>query len=138
MQAVVLARCGKTAPQVAEATGMSRRPVRAWVARYNQGGVAGLRGKAHPGKPPRLTAGQKQELRERLDAGADYDRDGVCALRGRDVQGYLAERFGVVYHLHHVYKLLKGLGYGSLKPRPRHKKADPAEQARWLADTPLF
>lgn len=138
MQAVVLARCGKTAPQIVEATGMSRRPVQRWVACYNARGVTGLRGTPHPGKPPKLTPQQQQELCEKLDAGADYEQDGVCVLRGEQVRSFIAERFGVLYHLNHVYKLLGKLGYSSLMPRPRHKRADPEAQAKWLEHAPPF
>lgn len=138
LQALVLARHGKTAEQIAEATSMCRRSVQSWVARYNAGGVDALRGTPHPGKPPKLSPPQQRELCEKLDAGADYDRDGLCALRGQDVRRFIEERFGVVYHLGNVYKLLTRLGYSSLKPRPRHKKADPEAQRRWLEDAPLF
>lgn len=138
LQAVVLARRGKTALQVTEATGMCRRVVQKWVDRYNTGGVASLRGKPHPGKPPRLTPQQQEVLKEKLEAGADYDRDGVCTLRGADVQRFIEEQFGVLYHVNHVYKLLGRLGYSSLKPRPRHRKADPQAQARWREEAPPF
>lgn len=138
MQAVVLARCGKTAPQVAEATGLCRRTVQVAVARYNAAGAAGLNNRPHPGKPPRLTPQQQRALCEKLDAGADYEQDKVCTFRGEEVHRFIAERFGVVYHLDHVYKLLARLGYSSLRPRPRHRKADPEAQEKWLEEAPFF
>lgn len=138
LQAIVLARCGKTAPEVIEATGLCRRAVQSAVARYNAAGVAGLNNRPHPGRPPRLTGEQQRELCETLDAGADYGRDKVCTLRGEEVHRFIAERFGVLYHLDHVYKLLAKLGYSSLRPRPRHRRADPEAQEKWLKDAPFF
>jgi transposase len=126
LQAVVLARAGKTAPDIAAALGAARRPVQEWVARYNRGGVQGLRDGEHTGRPPRLGADGCEQLKARLDAGA-LPADGVCTLRAADVRRILEHEFGVLYSLKGVYKLLHRLGYSSLAPRPRHRLApDPA------------
>src|SRR5438132_1159131 len=77
LQAVALAREGKTAVQIAQALGVARRPVQEWVARYNRGGVDGLKEGRHSGKPPRLKREQEEKLKARLDAGA-LPEDGVC------------------------------------------------------------
>src|SRR2546427_7775015 len=68
-RAVVLAREGKTAPQVAEALGCARRPVQDWVARYNAGGTAALAERKHTGRRPRMAEGREAELKARIDAG---------------------------------------------------------------------
>ncbi|MBV8607766.1 MAG: helix-turn-helix domain-containing protein, partial [Singulisphaera sp.] len=46
-QAVVLAKQGHSAPEIAQALGCSRRAVQTWVARYNQGGVPALQERPH-------------------------------------------------------------------------------------------
>lgn len=127
LQAVALAREGKTAPQIAAALGVARRAGQEWVARYNRAGVDGLKEGAHTGKPPRLAKDRHEQLRARLDAGA-LPSDGVCTLRAADVRRILEAEFGVVYSLKGVYKLLHRLGYSCLAPRPRHKLADAAAQ----------
>jgi transposase len=127
LQAVALAREGKTAPQIAAALGVARRAGQEWVARYNRAGVDGLKEGAHTGKPPRLAKDRHERLRARLDAGA-LPSDGVCTLRAADVRRILEAEFGVVYSLKGVYKLLHRLGYSCLAPRPRHKLADAAAQ----------
>lgn len=121
-QAVVLARQGKTAPEIVAALGAARRAVQAWVKRYNDGGVEGLQEGDHSGKPPRLKAGQEEKLKARLDAGALAD-DGVCTLRASDIKRILEKEFQVLYSLQGVYKLLHRLGYSCLAPRPRHPRA---------------
>lgn len=128
LQAIVLAREGKTAPQIASVLGSARRAVQAWVARYNRDGIDGLIEGAHTGKPPKLAKDRHEPFKARLDAGA-LERDGVCTLRAADVQRILEQEFNVVYSLQGVYKLLHRLGYSSLEPRPRHQRADPAAQA---------
>jgi len=122
LRAVVLAREGKTAPQIASALGCGRRPVQEWVRRYNAGGVAALAEGRRPGRPPRLPPGRAAELRARLDAGPTA-ADGTCAFHGGDVRRILEREFAVVLKLTAVYDLLHRLGYGRLCPRPRHPGA---------------
>src|SRR5688572_18431625 len=62
-QAVVLAQGGRTAPDISEALGCSRRAVQQWVARYNGGGPDALRERPHTGRPPRLPADQLDRLK---------------------------------------------------------------------------
>lgn len=50
----------------------------------------------------------------------------------------LEAEFGVAYSLNGVYDLMHRLGLSCLKPRPRHRKADPQTQQRWLDDAPLL
>lgn len=127
LRIVLLAKQGFTAPEIATLTGLSRRSVQVWVARYNGEGLAGLNTKPGRGRKPPLTPEQEQQLRRRLDAGP-LPEDGVCTLRGKDVQRVLQQEFGQLRSLNAVYALLHRLGYSSLVPRPAHPKADPDAQ----------
>ena len=62
--------------------------------------------------------------------------DGVCSLRGVDVQRILAQEFGVLRSLAAVYFLLHRLGYSYLRPRPRHRKFDAQAQAEFQEQLP--
>jgi transposase len=124
-RAVVLAREGKTAPQIAGALGCGRRPAQEWVRRYNLGGAAALAERRHTGRRPRLSAEQGRRLGLRIDAGPT-PADGTCAFHGEDVRRILEREFGVALKLSAVYDLLHRLGYSRLCPRPRHPDADPA------------
>jgi len=124
-RAVVLAREGKTAPQIAAALGCGRRPAQEWVSRYNLGGVAALAERRHTGRRPRLAAERAGDLRRRLEAGPT-PADGTCAFHGEDVRRILEKEFGVLMKLSAVYGLLHRLGYSRLCPRPHHPAADPA------------
>ncbi len=105
LQAVVLAREGKTALQIVAALGAARRPVQEWVARYNRHGIDGLKEGVRTGKPPKLARDHHEKFKARLDAGA-LPGDGVCTLRAADVLRILENEFNVVYSLKGVYKLL--------------------------------
>ena len=124
MRIIILGIEGWTAPAVAMAVGLSRRICQRWVAKYNAEGLAGLddRRGQEPGTP--LSAEQEEAFRERVAAGPT--RQGpVCSLRGKDFQRILAEEFNLLRSLPAVYWLLHRLGYSYLRPRPRHRKADP-------------
>jgi transposase len=127
LRIVILAVRGWTAPAIAMSLGLSRRDCQEWVRRFNEAGLAGLEDQYSGGRPAPLTPEQQDQMRERLDAGPTW-KDGVCSLRGIDVQKILAEEFGVRRSLSAVYNLLHRLGYSYLRPRPQHRKADPQAQ----------
>lgn len=127
LRTVLLAKQGFTAPEIATCTGFSRRSVQEWVARYNADGLDGLKTKPGRGRKPPLTPEQAERLQQRLDAGP-LPEDGVCTLRGKDVQRILSQEFGQLRSLNAVSGLLHRLGSSSLVPRPRHPQGDPAAQ----------
>ena len=135
LRIVILALKGYTAPSIALSLGPSRRICQRWVRRYNESGLAGLEDRR--GQPRRLPVTPEQEvaLRQRLDAGAT-DQDRVCSLRGREIRNVLAQEFGVLRSLPAVYHLLHRLGYSYLRPRPRHRRADPEAQAAFVRELP--
>jgi transposase len=124
--------------EIALRLGRSPRFVDEWVGRYRRGGLGALRPKKQPGRRPKLTPRQEEQLKARLDAGP-RDADGVCTLRGRDVCRIIGQEFGVVHTLGGIYDVLRRLGYSSLVPRPRHRKNDPAAMERFeREDAPLL
>jgi transposase len=127
LQAIALAKQHKTASEVAEGVGYSRRGVQFWVQWYNVGGITKLREEAGRGRKPALSEAEQQKLKQRLDQGP-LPEDGVCVLRGLDVQRILKDSFGKVRCLSAVYNLLHSIGYNDLMPRPQHRDADPAAQ----------
>ncbi len=102
LRTILTAQQGFTAPEVAICTGCSPRSVQEWVARYNGEGLSGLETKAGRGRKPPLTPEEAEQLRRRLDAGPLPD-DGVCTLRGKDVQRILQHQFGQLRSLNAVY-----------------------------------
>jgi transposase len=127
VQAIVLAKRGRTAEEIAAALGASRRPVQEWVRRYNQSGVDGLQRRPGQGRHQKLSAQERRRFVARIEAGPQPE-DQACAFRGLDFQRILQQEFGKVYRLSGVYALLHRLGYSCLMPRPKHRKADPRAQ----------
>jgi transposase len=123
--------------QIAGRVGRSRQFVDQWVGRYRKGGLDATVAKKQPGRAPKLTAAQAEQLRAILDGGP-RPADKVCTLRGRDVRRIVEAEFGVVYTAGGIYDVLRRLDYSSLKPRPRHRKNDPAKAAAFERQAPFL
>jgi transposase len=135
LRIIILAMRGWTAPAIAMSVGLSRRDCQEWVQRFNEEGLPGLEDRTRGGRVLPLTPEQQEQMRERLNAGPTPE-DGVCSLRGVDIQAILEKEFGILRSLSTVYKLLHRLGYSYLQPRPRHRKADPQAQAAFKEQLP--
>lgn len=92
----VLAR--NTVPHTSAAFSLSERQIRVWIHRYNKEGLAGLRDRPKPGQPVHLKPQLLAAFKARIAAGATT-QDGVCALRGKDIQRVLREEFQAPYSL---------------------------------------
>jgi len=112
--------------QIAAAVGRSRQFVDEWVGRYRRCGIDALIPRRQPGAKPKLTADQQQQLCALLDAGPEAS-EGLAAFNGPIIRQKIQERFGKLYTLDGVYKLLHRLGYNDLMPRTTHPDTDPAE-----------
>jgi transposase len=110
---------------IAATVGRSRQFVDQWVGRYRRGGIEALVPRRQPGAARRLDREQEAQLRAMLEAGPEPG-EGIAAYNGPILRERIGQRFGKVYSLNGVYKLLHRLGYNDLMPRPRHPGADPA------------
>jgi transposase len=111
--------------QIASIVGRSRQFVDEWIGRYRKSGMEGLVPKRQPGAAPKLTAQEQQELCVMLDGGPGPE-EGIAAYNGPILREKIEQRFGKVYTLDGVYKLLHRLGYNDLMPRTTHPDTDPA------------
>ena len=137
-RAARLALDGREATDVAAAVGRSRTFVQTWAYRYRDRGLAGLTPRKQPGRRPALTLEQRASFRARVLAGPAEKDGGVCAFRGEDCRRILQAEFGVAHSLRSVYDLLGKLRLSPLRPRPRHRKNDPAAAEAFLTSAPLL
>jgi transposase len=124
MLALALVLDGANRTTAARSCGMDRQTLRDWVHRYNEEGLAALAGRKHTGRPPKLSAAQKEQFLAWVEAGPAAAGHKIVRWRCKDLGRELATRFGVVVHERTVGKLLSALGYRRLSVRPRHPKAD--------------
>ena len=114
--------------EVARRLGVDRRSVRRWKAAYRKQGEQALGAKPAPGRPAKLNAQAKAELEGVLLEGAKaagYPTDLWTCPR---VAQTISRRFGVSYHVDHIGRLLRSLGFTpqGLGTPPRGRRAAPS------------
>lgn len=130
-RAVQLLESGQRLSAVARQVGAAVSSVFRWWQAYRRTGTRGLDPKPTPGRPPRLSTGEKRQLVKRLSRGAlraGYRTDLWTLPR---VTELIHQEFGVRYHPAHVWKVLTALGWSCQKPERRAVERDEAAIARW-------
>src|SRR4051812_22099986 len=131
LRALQLERQGWRQRAIAEALGVREETVCRWLARAAEGGPDALRSRPGPGRPPLLSRRQKGLIPEFLWHGAEaYGFAGEVWTCAR-VASVIQEEFGVLYHKHHVAKLLKELGWTPQMPIRRAIQRDEPAIRRW-------
>jgi transposase len=132
VRALALLQQGWMPVDVARKLNVDRRSVRRWRAAHDAQGPVGLRAKPVPGRPCKLSVRQRERLRTILLKGAiraGYRTDLWTCDRVTDV---IAERFGVDYHVNHVGRLLRSLGFSPQKPERRARERDEDAIRTWV------
>ena len=116
---------GKDREEAARIGGMDRQTLRDWVHRFNQCGPDGLINAKSPGRRPKLSTEQMEELGRLVEAGPDPETDGVVRWRCVDLKRVLGARFAVDLSEVSLGRILRKLGFSHISARPRHPKQDP-------------
>jgi len=122
---------GKGVREVARLVGVSPGSVSRWKKALEQGGMEALKAKPHPGRPPKLSEQQKQDLAAILRKGpmaAGFSTDLWTLKR---VAAVIERHFGVKYHPSHVWKVLRSMGWSAQKPEGRARERDEAAIRHW-------
>lgn len=120
---------GMDREEAARIGGMDRQTLRDWVHRFNEQGPEGLINAKSPGRPSKLSAEQKEELRQLVEAGPDPQMHGIVRWRCVDLKRVLGERFAVDLSEVSLGRVLKQLGFSHISARPQH----PAQDAQAIA-----
>ena len=126
--AIAQALEGASRADAARAVGRERQSLRDAVVRYNAEGLAGLSNRPRPGRPGKLTAAQRKELRAWVLAGPDPEVDGISSYRLLDIAAHIQERWAVSYGLSALSRMLRRMGLSWQATRPAHPKADAVAQ----------
>jgi transposase len=126
-----LLQAGMGIRQVARLVGAAPASVFRWKKALEEGGEEALAAKPHPGRPARLTAEQKEDLKAILLRGARAAGFRTDLWTLRRVAQVIEHHFGVKYHPSHVWYLLRAMGWSPQKPERRARERDEAAIARW-------
>jgi transposase len=133
VQAVALAKDGLSSAAIARQLNVDARTVRRWKAAFRSGGPGALQTKRAAGRACRLTRRQRRNLADRL-------------IRGAVTQGFLSDlwtcprvaqliqrQYGVTYHVDHIPRLMKSLGFSVQKPERQARERNEPAIRNWIA-----
>jgi len=120
--------------EVARMVGVDRRSVRRWKAAHQQEGERALAAKPASGRPPKLDAKQLGQLERALLKGAQAAGFPTDLWTCPRVAQLISHRFGVIYHVDHIGRLLHSLGWSPQKPQRRAVERDEEEIQRWMKE----
>ena len=133
LEAARLLRRGKlTQAEIARQLGVSRMTVSRWAAQLEAGGVRRLRQRRSSGRPSKLTAAQRGQLRRLLKRGARAAGFPTERWTLARVQQVIQQKFDVSYHRNHLAWLLDQLDWSVQQPLPRAAERDEAVIRAWL------
>ena len=124
--AIAAAYEGQDRTAAAKLGAMDPQRLRDWVRRFNEAGPEGLINRKPAGAVRRLSPEQEAELRALIEAGPDFERDGVVRWRCVDLKRLILSRWNIVYHERTIGKVLRRVGFRHISARPRHLGQDPA------------
>lgn len=129
MLAIAGALEGMDRASAARLAGMERQALRDAVVRYNAEGLAGLRDRPKPGRPPSLTDAERAVLLAAIFRGPDRARDGCVDWTLPALCGWIEWRFGKRLHPASLSRVVRRLDLSRQKTRPLHPQADERAKA---------
>ena len=129
LHGILLVAQGMSCRQVGHLLGDSPRTVQYWVHRFESEGFGGLVDEDRPGRPPRLSDGQLEEIGVALrkspwDVGLSAN-----LWDGKLLSSYIAQKYNVAIGVRQSQRLFRQLGFRFRKPRPLIAHADPERQS---------
>jgi transposase len=122
---------GKYPAEVARTVGVSWTTANRWKEAVFGDGLSALSAKPHQAKSTKLSPRQREQLVEILSCGAaaaGFTNEMWTCPR---VAELIQREFGVSYHVGHVWKLLRSLGWTCKMPRQRSRTHDDNAVQSW-------
>lgn len=132
VRAIALLKEGFTPVEVARRLGVERRSVRRWRAAHDDGGRKGLAARPTPGRPRKLDARARQRLEQLLLRGPESCGFPTDLWTCPRIAQVIRREFDVDYHVDHVSRILRSLGWSPQKPERRARERDEAAIRRWI------
>ena len=131
-RALTLLEQGLRPVDVAQRLGVDRRSVRRWKAAARRGGPQALAARPAPGRPPKLARRRHPRLEKLLLGGAQAAGFANDLWTCPRIAHLIQRAFGVQYHVDHVGRLLRALGWTPQRPARRARERDEAQIQHWI------
>lgn len=125
---------GRKQAEVADRCGVAIRTVEDWIKRYKKEGCPGMRNRPIPGKPPRLSDGERDRLKEAVLKGPEANGFDTGVWAAPMLVEWIWKKFHVRYSASQVRRILHALGFSVQYPRQVLSKADLKAQRRWMRE----
>jgi transposase len=123
--AVLLGEGSHSNQEIADAIGVSVSTVKRCCKAIEQGGLAALAAKPHPGPKPKLTDAQRQQLLKLIERGALAAGFPTELWTCQRIAEVVQKKFGVSYHPDHLGRILHDLDCTPQLPRKVDPRQDP-------------
>ena len=135
-QIAVLLEDGSLSNQeIADAIGVHVSTVKRCAVALQQGGLAALAAKPHPGAKPKLTLKQRQQLFAVIERGALAAGFSTELWTCPRVAEVVRKKFGVSYHPDHLGRILRDLDCTPQIPLTVDPRQKPAAIKKWRKET---
>jgi transposase len=131
-KAIDLLAEGWSPVEVARHVGVDRRSVRRWRAAHDRDGPDGVALRPAPGRPSKLDAKARRRLEKLLLKGARASGFPTDLWTCPRVGEVIRQAFGVDYHVDHLGRVLRSLGWTPQKPERQARERDEAAIRRWI------
>jgi transposase len=131
LQAARLLQQGVHEAEVARRVGVHRQSVNRWARQLAQGGRQALKRARRAGRPPELSAADRQRIERGLKCGPEalgYRTSLWTAWRVADL---IERECGVKYSTVHAWRVLRALGWTPQRPAGRALERNEAAIRRW-------
>ena len=116
---------------VARMIGVDRRSVRRWKAAYLEAGDRAIKAKP-AGRPQKLNNKAQKQLERKLLRGAKAAGFPTDLWTCPRVAQLILAFFGIRYHVDHIGRLLRSLGWSPQRPQRKAIERDEQEIQRWV------
>lgn len=129
--AVKLSKAGVHPIELAKSFGVARETVYEWLCRAKQQGTQSLKSSKSCGRSPRVDAEIGEKLSAYLRKPATECGYSTDLWSGPRIRHLLKHRFGIVYHVKHLPRLLRRIGLILKFPERRALEQDPEAVRIW-------
>jgi len=131
LRAAQLLQQGLSQAEVARRVGVHRQSVSRWQQELQAEGCAGLKAAGRAGRPPRLSATDRQQLEQGLKQGPQVLGYATPWWTAGRVAELIARECGVSYHPRYVGRMLARLGWSCPRPVGRALARAAAAVRQW-------
>lgn len=122
---------GLTQAEAARQSKVDPRTVRKWLEWHRGRGQRKLEARLTPGRPPELSPKDRKKLESLLLKGPRAAGYATDLWSGPRVRELIRREFGVKYHISHIPRLLRKLGWTPQKPERRAIERNEAKILGW-------